>query len=566
MCIKRYIQRSILIPVRLLRIFLLLAFPLVLATACGVTSEQSTPPEQKNAEQQTIESTSTTTSQSAEKTKSQQSPEAQSDANTSSDADVGVAEGESSNAQVIEPEISSETQIALEPIPEAVAEAEAGADTQAEEAVNIAKIEPAIAKPPVPETPIPASTDPNHFVITVGEKDQRHPQFGKGHKMGFLVNGVPGGPVVVERGKTYSFDVETNPKHDVYISTKPIGWGASPWSEGVEGAYIYQGTMTFTPTEDAPEVLYYSCRNHPNMGGEIHIIKPGEKVDIAKLTQASSGTTVQATASAKTNQPQVSVAMVNQKLMFADMLVNSAASNRVKASDNEQAKVEQRKAEELLAQAKVQLKAGDNQTAYTNAEQSLTLFKSAARHVPSEQEIVALKESYDELLHSIDNFKQSHEQSYKRMQKAGGSTAVDYDKKHVAALMDEAQKLTQKNDYVAANKKLEQAQVIITTAIQQMLNSQTIVYDLNFESPQEEYEYELKRFGGYEELIPIAVEQKQPNEGTIKLMESFVEKGRNKRNIAIETAKGGDYPRAVAMLQDATKEIRRALRMVGVMQ
>jgi hypothetical protein len=153
------------------------------------------------------------------------------------------------------------------------------------------------------------------------------------------------------------------------------------------------------------------------------------------------------------------------------------------------------------------------------------------------------------------------------MLKAGGETAaVDYDKKLVAGLMEDAEKLTKKNDYVSANRKLEQAQGIITTAIQQMLNSQTIVYDLNFESPQEEYEYELKRFGGYEELIPIAVEQKQPNEGTKKLMQSFVEKGQKKRNIAIETANGGDYPRAVAMLQDATKEIRRALRMVGVMQ
>jgi cellobiose-specific phosphotransferase system component IIA len=136
----------------------------------------------------------------------------------------------------------------------------------------------------------------------------------------------------------------------------------------------------------------------------------------------------------------------------------------------------------------------------------------------------------------------------------------------VALLIDEAQNSANNNDYVHANKKLEQAQHMITAAIQKMLNSQTIVYDLNFETPQEEYEYELKRFGGYEELIPVAVEQKNPNEGTKKLMTSFVEKGQKMRNIAEETAKAGDYPRAIAMMQDATKEIRRALRMVGVMQ
>jgi hypothetical protein len=483
-------------------------------------------------------------------------------------------------AEVIEPK-PAEPDIKLEPIPEAVPEsaavsepvAEAAAmasmesGPEGENALEIAKVDPVIAPPAKPVVALPTSTGPDLFVITVGEKDQRHPQFGEGHQLGFLINDVPGGAIAVERGKTYRFQVATDPKHDVYISTKPIGWGASAWSEGVEGAYIYEGTMTFTPPDNAPEVLYYSCRNHPNMGGEIHVINPGEKIDIAKLTQAGGAPVSAQKASAKSSKPEVSVAMVNQKLMFADMLVNSAASARVKASANEEAKQLQLKAEKLVIQAKDQLKAGNNQDAYANAEEGLALLKDSARLVPSEEEVAVLKENHKELLHSIENFKQSHEESFKHMLKNGGEkSAVDYDKKQVATLMNDAQNLAKQNDYVNANKKLESAQHIITSAIQKMLNSQTIVYDLNFESPQEEYEYELKRFGGYEELIPIAVEQKNPNEGTKNLMASFVEKGQKMRNIAIDTAKAGDYPRAIAMMQDATKEIRRALRMVGVMQ
>ena len=49
-------------------------------------------------------------------------------------------------------------------------------------------------------------------------------------------------------------------------------------------------------------------------------------------------------------------------------------------------------------------------------------------------------------------------------------------------------------------------------------------------------------------------------------MESYVKKGQGMRKTAIETAKDGDFPRAIAMLQDATEEIRRALRMLGVAQ
>jgi hypothetical protein len=67
-------------------------------------------------------------------------------------------------------------------------------------------------------------------------------------------------------------------------------------------------------------------------------------------------------------------------------------------------------------------------------------------------------------------------------------------------------------------------------------------------------------------LIPIAVEQKRPNEGLKKLMETYVKKGQGMRDTAVATAKAGDYPRAIAMIQDATEEIRRALRMLGVSQ
>ena len=487
------------------------------------------------------------------------------------------------DVEVIEPKNAAQPDIQLVPIPETTpsnTESDSAADAgkpvvnaesegaSKDEEVKMAKIEPAISKPKSPESPLPATAiQPNHFVITVGKKDRRHPQFGEGHEMGFSINGVPGGTVVVERGKTYMFDVTTNPKHDVYISKKPVGWGASAWSEGVEGAYIYQGTMTFTPGSDAPDVLYYSCRNHPNMGGEIRIINPGEKIDIAKLTQASRAPSVPEQSASKSNKPKISVAMVNQKLMFAGLLISSANSSRVKSSSNAEAKQMQEKAEKLVGRAKEKLKSGDNQEAYNNAEEALKLLKDASGLVPNEEEIVALKESHQELLSAIHNFEQSHKESYDRMLKAGGKgSAVDYDKKQVATFKEDARVLAAKADYVNANKKLEMAQHIITTAIQQMLNSQTIVYDLNFATAEEEYQYELKRFGGYEELIPIAVEQKRPNEGLKTLMESYVKKGQGMRKTAIETAKDGDFPRAIAMLQDATEEIRRALRMLGVAQ
>ena len=106
----------------------------------------------------------------------------------------------------------------------------------------------------------------------------------------------------------------------------------------------------------------------------------------------------------------------------------------------------------------------------------------------------------------------------------------------------------------------------VTEALHRMLDSKTLVYDLNFETAADEYEYELKRFTGYEELIPVAIEAKKPAPGAIKLMESFLTKARKRRDQAIAKGDAGQYGDAIAMLQQATKTVRRALRMVGVMQ
>ncbi|MGD8570740.1 MAG: hypothetical protein PVJ39_21820 [Gammaproteobacteria bacterium] len=407
---------------------------------------------------------------------------------------------------------------------------------------------------------VPIPTDPNHFVITVGAKTPSHPFYGKGHSMGFSVNNVPGKELVMERGKTYTIDVVTNPKHDVYLSLKGVGWGSTPYSEGVQGMYTYKGTITFTPTDKTPDLLYYSCRNHPYMGGKIHIVDPGETVDIKKTTTA-------AAPAAKAAARKISAGDVNQKIMYANMLINSKNSQTVLDSRISEAIALHKKASGELQAAKDSLKAGNNEQAYKQAENAVALIQKATKLVPNESALERMKEHYGELQASIKDFQKSHQQNYDRIvKKQGPEAAVDYDRKVVAELISSAADFAKQGDYLKANHNLEKAQRAITVAIHKMLNNQTIVYDLNFENAQEEYEYELRRFEGYAELIPIAVEQKKPKPGAKKLMESFVKKGTDLRDRAVKAAEAGDYPTAIAMLQDATKDVRRGLRMIGVMQ
>jgi hypothetical protein len=115
------------------------------------------------------------------------------------------------------------------------------------------------------------------FTVTSATKDKTHPQYGKGSDTGFVVNGVQGGALVLVRGKTYTFDVETGVMHDFYLATKPVGWGAATLIKGVQGQFTYKGVVTFTPAAETPDTVYYACRNHKYMGGEIHIVNRGEE-------------------------------------------------------------------------------------------------------------------------------------------------------------------------------------------------------------------------------------------------------------------------------------------------
>ncbi len=412
-------------------------------------------------------------------------------------------------------------------------------------------------------TPMPA--DPNTFIVTVGMKAAPHPSLGKGHAMGFLINGVSGKRLVLQRGKTYTFDIRTDPKHDVYLSRKVIGWGSSAIAEGVTGAYTYKGKMIFTPGKSTPNEVYYSCRNHPHMGARIQIVNPGEKAKAIKQTTVSSpaAAAIQSLG-AKSN---VSASKVKQKLMFAEMMSKSRSAKRVLASQNSEAKRLLNNAKSLISNGRRKSQSGELSEALSLADRSLKMMIEATRLVPGEEEMAQLADSYKSSLVEIKDYQNSHKANLTRLEKLGTvSNDARYNETDVALKLSAAQVYADKKDYIRANALLGEVQQLIIAALHKMLDSTTIVYDLNFATAADEYNYELKRFIGYEELIPIAIEAKKPAPGAIKLMQSFHEKARKRRDQAVVKAASGEYGDAIAMLHQATKTVRRALRMVGVMQ
>lgn len=401
------------------------------------------------------------------------------------------------------------------------------------------------------------------FVVTVAEKDATHPNFGIGSNLGMVVDGVQGKELILTRGKTYAFKVETDVKHDFYLTTSPVGWGASVLTEGVTGNFTYRGTVTFTPSDASPDIAYYQCRNHKSMGGKLHIVNPGEEDKV--VIESPVRQTAPPGDAAAAGEATVSESQVTQKISFADMFINqSQAAKRLAQTTNADALSLHQQSQEKLATAKEIVTQGDFGQAMNMVDEALRLMSEASRLVPSTSQLEEQRTHFNELMEGVKTFEASYTKNLDRLSKDSKKNIDRLDLDRVHDTVRQATKLADDDRYDEANKLLAKVQRDITAVLSKMLDNTTVVYDKNFATPVEEYEYELARYLSYEELIPIAVEQKQPSKRAIELMDQFVEKARDLKGQAEQEAAKQNHETSIQMLQAATDRLQRALQIAGV--
>lgn len=136
--------------------------------------------------------------------------------------------------------------------------------------------------------PIAAQAQEAPFTVTVEDKTSDHPFEGQGFDEGFVIDGNQGAELTLERGVTYLFIMDGVPSiHPFYITESEVGAGAPAYSEGVTNNFASgTDTLTFTPPEDAPELLYYQCQTHRRMGYQINIVEGTPVEGDARLPEA----------------------------------------------------------------------------------------------------------------------------------------------------------------------------------------------------------------------------------------------------------------------------------------
>ena len=88
----------------------------------------------------------------------------------------------------------------------------------------------------------------------------------------YEINGVKNPTLVVRRGQTYTFNLNTS-GHPFYLQTTGGGYqSANTYADGFTGNNRTSGEYRWVVPQDAPDEIFYQCKFHPVMFGKIIVV------------------------------------------------------------------------------------------------------------------------------------------------------------------------------------------------------------------------------------------------------------------------------------------------------
>jgi len=261
----------------------------------------------------------------------------------------------------------------------------------------------------------------------------------------------------------------------------------------------------------------------------------------------------------------ISRQLVEQKLeLLKRVLSDSPAARRIEASGNAAAKKYLVSAQESHRNALLSIKNNDLSAADKQLNDATSLMGKARQLVPDPLTRTAEQRAhFAQMLDSVDSLRASYLGHMQRLRPQGGG-ANDALLVKVAKLVDSARNLAQAEQLAPANKSLAEAERALMMGLGRVLGSKTVEYAQRFESPAEEYAYELERNRSYADLIPIAMDAFRPGVEAVREARHFVDGDRGLREQAQRYAAAKDYRAALTALRSGTTQLQSALASVGL--
>ncbi len=258
-------------------------------------------------------------------------------------------------------------------------------------------------------------------------------------------------------------------------------------------------------------------------------------------------------------------AVLEQKIRLLESYFASATVARIGASDDPQAKKLLAQAKSTFAEARDALTKGDIERSARGLDEALRKVSNAAGAVTraSPKRTAAQEKAiYERLRGQIESYRNALGRGLSTGAGDAGTIRVQA---RLDQILEEAAGHAQAGRYRFATESLTEAYRAAVVAIAAQRKGETAVIRLDFETPADEYLYERKRNDSYEMLIGIMMNERQAVTGGLKAMVArMIGESRDLRDRADTAAGVGDYPDAIATMEDATRRLVRALRAGGL--
>jgi hypothetical protein len=133
----------------------------------------------------------------------------------------------------------------------------------------------------------------------------------------------------------------------------------------------------------------------------------------------------------------------------------------------------------------------------------------------------------------------------------------------VTKYMEEADALAKLGRYEQAIIILDKAYTSVTADVTQMRSGDKLVKELKFDTPQDEYIYEVDRNDSHVMLLKLQLSEKPPMAGYAEQIEQLRREAEDMRKQAEEQGRTKNFAEGIKVMSDSTQRLIRALRMAG---
>ena len=265
-----------------------------------------------------------------------------------------------------------------------------------------------------------------------------------------------------------------------------------------------------------------------------------------------------------TAAPEVAAASnVSARLVYVErLLTESSAAQKVDASGKAEAIEMKAQAQAHFDAARRLAQSGDDEAAEAELREAIRLMTSAARAANGDDKVTQKQtDDYGTRKESVTALAKAHdriatEKGLKDMNRALQGK--------VSANLGTSDELMAQGKGDEARAMLDETYEAVKASLEGLRGGDTLVRELNFETPEDEYLYELDRNDTHRMLVEVLLAEKMQASPMRKTADGFIAKAGELREQAEKAAGKKKFDEAIGLLEASTKEFIRAIRSAGV--